>query len=204
MIQPGRQYGQICDLIDSNRSQSGSDNTSMSVAPSRISVEIRNNTNYGPLRIYYENDFNNGPNTTNSFRLRHFYGQWQNVLVGQTWTAWGDQDAIPDTVDFEGPNSWIFRLQPQVRYTYAMNKENNIAVSVEQPNTQMPGTVTSGTTAINVNNPIPDFVLRYRHEQSRFHIQNAWLFRDLGGFVNPGTDKHVFDGRHAVGCRDGL
>jgi len=172
----------------------GSDNTSMSVAPSRISVEIRNNTKYGPLRIYYENDFNNGPNTTNSFRLRHFYGQWQNILIGQTWSAWGDTDAIPDTVDFEGPNSWIFRLQPQVRYTYAMNKENNVAVSVEQPKSEMPGTVTAGTanTPINSNSPIPDFVVRYRHEQSRFHIQHAWLFRDLGGFVTPGTDKHVF------------
>ena len=172
----------------------GSDNTSMSVAPSRISVEIRNNTKYGPLRIYYENDFNNGPNTTNSFRLRHFYGQWQNILIGQTWSAWGDTDAIPDTVDFEGPNSWIFRLQPQVRYTYAMNKENNVAVSVEQPKSEMPGTVTAPTpaTAINSNSPIPDFVVRYRHEQSRFHIQHAWLFRDLGGFVTPGTDKHVF------------
>jgi len=172
----------------------GSDNTSMSVAPSRISVEIRNNTKYGPLRIYYENDFNNGPNTTNSFRLRHFYGQWQNILIGQTWSAWGDTDAIPDTVDFEGPNSWIFRLQPQVRYTYAMNKENNVAVSIEQPKSEMPGTVTAPTpaTAINSNSPIPDFVVRYRHEQSRFHIQHAWLFRDLGGFVTPGTDKHVF------------
>jgi len=172
----------------------GSDNTSMSVAPSRISVEIRNNTKYGPLRIYYENDFNNGPNTTNSFRLRHFYGQWQNILIGQTWSAWGDTDAIPDTVDFEGPNSWIFRLQPQVRYTYAMNKENNVAVSIEQPKSEMPGTVTAPTpaTAINANSPIPDFVVRYRHEQSRFHIQHAWLFRDLGGFVTPGTDKHVF------------
>ena len=167
----------------------------MSVAPSRISFEIRNNTNYGPLRIYYENDFNNGPNTTNSFRLRHFYGQWQNVLVGQTWSAWGDTDAIPDTVDFEGPNSWIFRLQPQVRYTYAMNKENIIiAASVEQPNSELQGTVTlpNGTSnTVNATSPIPDFVLRYRHEESRFHIQNAWVFRSLGGFVVPGTEKQV-------------
>ena len=86
----------------------GNDNTSLSVAPSRLSLELRNNTNYGPLRIYFENDFNNGPNTTNSFRLRHFYGQWQNILIGQTWSAWEDADVIPDTVDFEGPNSVDF------------------------------------------------------------------------------------------------
>ena len=172
----------------------GDDNTSMSVAPSRLSIEIRNNTKYGPLRIYYENDFNNGPNTTNSFRLRHFYGQWQNILVGQTWSAWEDADAIPDTVDFEGPNSWIFRLQPQIRYSYAMNKQNIVAVSVEQPNTELPATITrpSGTVNVNATSPTPDFVLRYRYEQSKFHIQNAWLFRSLGGFVGPEAEKQVF------------
>ena len=171
----------------------GNDNTSMSVAPSRLSLEVRNNTKYGPLRIYYENDFNNGPNTTNSFRLRHFYGQWQNVLVGQTWSAWEDADAIPDTVDFEGPNSWIFRLQPQLRYTYALNKQNFLAVSVEQPNTEQPGTVTlpGGPVTVNATSPIPDFVLRYRYEQDRFHIQNAWLFRSLGGFVGASNEKQV-------------
>ena len=173
----------------------GNDNTSMSVAPLRISFEIRNNTNYGPLRIYYENDFNNGPNTTPSYRLRHFYGQWQNILVGQTWSAWSDADAIPDTVDFEGPNAWLFRLQPQIRYTYAMNKENSIAMSVEQPTTEMQAiaTLPNGTVdTINPTSPIPDFVLRYRYEQSRFHIQNAWVFRSLGGFVTPGTEQQVF------------
>ena len=171
----------------------GNDNTSMSVAPSRLSLELRNNTKFGPLRIYYENDFNNGPNTTNSFRLRHFYGQWQNVLVGQTWSAWEDADAIPDTVDFEGPNSWIFRLQPQLRYTYALNKQNLLAVSVEQPNTELASTVTlpGGPVTVNATSPIPDFVLRYRYEQNRFHIQNAWLFRSLGGFVGASTEKQV-------------
>jgi hypothetical protein len=172
----------------------GNDNTSMSVAPSRLSLELRNNTNYGPLRIYYENDFNNAPNTTNSFRLRHFYGQWQNVLVGQTWSAWQDPDAIPDTVDFEGPNAQIFRFNPQIRYTYAMNKENIIAVSVEEPKTEVPGAVTlpSGLVNLNATSPIPDFVLQYRYVENWFHIQNAWLFRSLGGFVGPSNEKQVF------------
>ena len=171
----------------------GNDNTSLSVAPSRLSLELRNNTNYGPLRIYFENDFNNGPNTTNSFRLRHFYGQWQNILIGQTWSAWEDADVIPDTVDFEGPNSWIFRLQPQIRYTYAMNKENILAASVEQPNTELPSAVTlpGGSVNLNATSPIPDFVVRYRHEQDKFHIQNAWLVRSLGGFVGGSGEKQV-------------
>lgn len=172
----------------------GNDNTSMSVAPSRLSIELRSNTAHGPLRIYYENDFNNGPNATPAFRLRHFYGQWRNVLVGQTWSAWKDVDAIPDTVDFAGPAPMIFRLQPQIRYTYGISKENIVAVSVEQPTTEIPGTITTpiGASNITATAPIPDFVLRYRHEQSGFHIQNAWLFRSLGGFVGATSEQQVF------------
>jgi len=172
----------------------GNDNTNLSVAPSRLSIELRNNTKMGPLRIYYENDFNNGPNATPSFRLRHFYGQWLNVLVGQTWSAWKDVDAIPDTVDYAGPAPMIFRLQPQVRYTYEINKENIVAVSVEQPSTEMPGTVTTPTGAVTITptNPLPDFVFRYRYQHDKFHIQNAWLFRSLGGFAGATAEQQVF------------
>ncbi len=171
----------------------GNDNTSMSVAPSRLSIELRNNTAYGPLRIYYENDFNNGPNATNAFRLRHFYGQWANVLVGQTWSLWKDVDAIPDTVDFAGPASAIFLFQPQLRYTYGLNKENVVAMSVEQPSSAIPGTITTPTNTLNVTatSPIPDFVTRYRYQQDRFHVQTAWLFRSVGGFVGATGEEQV-------------
>lgn len=172
----------------------GNDNTSVSVAPSRLSIELRNNTRYGPLRIYYENDFNNGPNTTNAFRLRHFYGQWANLLVGQTWSLWKDVDAIPDTVDFAGPAPAIFLFQPQLRYTYGINKENVVAISVEQPSSAIPGTITTPTGTLNATatSPIPDFVTRYRYQQDRFHIQTAWLFRSIGGFVGATGEQQVF------------
>ena len=173
----------------------GNDNTSMSIVPSRLSFEFRNNPSFGgPMRIYYENDFANNPNNIPAFRLRHFYGQWSNVLVGQTWSAFQDADAFPDTVDFKGPNAMTFRLQPLIRYTHAINKENNIALSVEQPGTEASGTVNTptGPIAVTPTTPIPDFVLKYRYEESRFHIQNSWLFRSLGGFAGSQTENQVF------------
>lgn len=175
-------------------SNPGNDNSNLSVAASRLSIEMRNNTAYGPLRIYYENDFNNGPNSTPAFRLRHFYGQWMNVLVGQTFSTWKDVDAVPDTVDFQGPTGLISRFQPQIRYTHAINQNNILAAAVEQPTTEVPGTITTPTGAVNVTatNPLPDFVLRYRYQQNNFHIQNAWLFRSLGGFAGATAEEQVF------------
>lgn len=172
----------------------GNDNTSLSVVPSRLSIEFRNNPSFGgPVRIYFENDFAGNPDHTPAFRLRHFFGQWTNVLVGQTWTAFQDPDAIPDTVDFKGPNSLIIRLQPLIRYTHAINDENNVALSVEQPGTEGVTTITTPTGPINVTPtaPLPDFVLKYRYEQSRFHIQNSWIFRSVGGFYGSQAEKQV-------------
>lgn len=173
----------------------GNDSTSLSMVPSRIGIEFRNNPSFGgPVRIYFENDFANNPNNTPAFRLRHFFGQWSNILVGQTWSGFQDADAFPDTVDFKGPNSMVFRLQSQIRYTYAINNENNIALSVEEPGTESPGTFNTPTGPVTVTptTPLPDFILKYRHEQNRFHIQNSWLFRSLGGFNASQAEKQVF------------
>ena len=51
-------------------------------------------------------------------RMRHFYGQLANVLIGQTWTTFTDVDAFPDTLDIAG-RRWACRSlrQAQVRYT---------------------------------------------------------------------------------------
>lgn len=157
-------------------------NTSVSAAPSRLSFEIRSNLTPGILRIYYENDFNNGPDATFNYRVRHFYGQLKNLLVGQTWSTFEDADAIPDTVDFEGPNSWIFRLQPQIRYTYALSDQHHVSVSVEEPGTEAPATTPTGQT-ITATSPTPDFTVRYRYELKEFHIQTAGLFRSLATTV---------------------
>ena len=173
----------------------GNDSTSMSIVPSRLSFEFRSNHSFGgPMRIYYENDFANNPDNVPAFRLRHFYGQWSNVLVGQTWSAFQDADAFPDTVDFKGPNAMTFRLQPLIRYTHAINKENNIALSIEQPGTEAPTSVNTptGPVPITPTTPLPDFVLKYRYEESRFHIQNSWLFRSLGGFSGTQIERQVF------------
>jgi hypothetical protein len=172
----------------------GNDNTNISIAPSRINIELRSNTSYGPLRIFYENDFLGGPNSTPTYRLRHFYGQWVNLLVGQTFTAWRDVDAIPDTVDFQGPTSVILRFNPQIRYTYQISSAHLVAASVEQPNTEIPGTITApaGTVDIRATSPYPDFVLKYRYEHEAFHIQTAWLLRSLGGFAGASAEQQVF------------
>src|SRR4029078_11165746 len=60
--------------------------TTLHIRQTRINVDFRSPTTLGSdLRTFAEIDFF-GPNAPFDPRLRHFYGQLANFLVGQTWT----------------------------------------------------------------------------------------------------------------------
>jgi hypothetical protein len=83
----------------------------MSIRPSRLILETRTNTSSDALRTYIEVDFV-GPGNSVDLRIRHFWGQCKNGLVGQSWSTLSDSDVIPETADFNGPNAWIFNSIP--------------------------------------------------------------------------------------------
>jgi hypothetical protein len=74
-----------------------------------------------------EGDFN-----ASVFRLRHAYGEFGNLLVGQTWTNFMPLHAYPDTADFQGPAGITFARVAQVRYTFDNLGPVDAAVSIEQ------------------------------------------------------------------------
>jgi hypothetical protein len=69
----------------------------------------------------------------NSIRLRQYYEQYKNFLAGQTWSAFGDPDAFPDTLEFEGPPGMMATRQPTIRYTQPLGKEHSIAFPSRSP-----------------------------------------------------------------------
>jgi hypothetical protein len=167
-------------------------NYNMSVRASRLSLESRTDTSLDVLRTYIEVDFV-GPGNSVALRIRHMYGQLKNLLVGQAWSTFSDSDVIPETADFNGPNSWIFQFNPQVRYMYALNKENQVMVAVEQPDGGIPPTTPVTGQPITSTNPLPDFVVRYRRETDDNHFNTAGLFRSIGGVnTSTGQEAHVF------------
>ena len=171
--------------------------TNVQARQSRFNSEIRRPTPLGELRVFYENDFFGAGPTV--FHLRHLYGQVHNVLVGWTYSTFMDVDSLPDTLDFEGPGSMVYVTQPQFRYTLPVTKANSIAFSVEKPTTDInitnpnhPSVVATPTT------PIPDFVIRYRYEASKGHVQLGTVLRSVGGFA-PAETSSGFVSDHAFG-----
>lgn len=136
--------------INDTRAGNRTGRTYLTGRTSRLGVEASTPSPYGPIGVKIEGDFNNDPRTGNSavsgsaaniftqqatnsynFRLRHAYGQFGGLLIGQTWSTFMDIDNLPETVDFNGPIGATFIRQPQIRYTYPTKDAGSFTVAVE-------------------------------------------------------------------------
>lgn len=115
---------------------------------SRIWLGTRTPTSRGELRTYIEGDFfgadgNESSTNSHGFRLRHAYGVLGNLLAGQTWTNFFNEQAYPEMLDFGGPVGQIFVRQAQVRWTQKFAR-GDWSVSAENPEAVLavPGTAT--------------------------------------------------------------
>jgi hypothetical protein len=136
------------------------------------------------VKAYLEYDFL-GNYDRNSLRLRQFYAQYRNILVGQTWSSFGDPDAFPDTLEFEGPPGMMGTRQPMIRYTQPLNDVNSFGVSVEKSGTDTPFSTQYGTP---VGSSLrPDLVGFYRYEKPHGHLYFAAVSRSVGGVIPNST-----------------
>lgn len=176
----------------------GGERTSLQSKATRMSLEIRRPVPYdSSARIYYENDFfGDSSSGAMDYRLRHFYGQAWNFLIGQTYSAFQDIDVFPDVVDYQGPNGIVNRRQPQIRYTHPVYDygDNNLQLfaSIEQPDGKLDLDNNSSATDPSSVNHVPDGVLGFRWEGQPGHVKGAALFRDLSYESDNGPDGSAF------------
>jgi hypothetical protein len=159
-------------------------NATVSMRPSRFSAEFRQpvqgDETGDTVKAYLEYDFLGNYDRT-SLRLRQFYAEYKNLLVGQTWSAFGDPDVFPDTLEFEGPPGIIGLRQPMVRYTQPLNNSNRVGISVEKSGTDTPFSTQFGTPV--ASSLWPDLVAFYRYENKYGHLHFAFVSRSVGGVI---------------------
>lgn len=184
--QAGSYYGAYVPSSFPASPQPHTVNATVSARPSRFFTEIRQpvHNGEGTVKGYLEFDFLGNYERT-SLRLRQFYAQYKNVLAGQAWSAFGDADAFPDTLEFEGPPGMVAMRQPQVRYTQPLNRRHSIGLSVERSGVDTPFSTQYGSP---VGSSLwPDLVGFYRYENDYGHLQFAFLSRSVGGVVPNST-----------------
>lgn len=119
-----------------------------------------------------------------TFRLRHAYGSWGPLLVGQTNSVFMDGDIFPNTIDYWGPAGMVFLRNPQVRYTFKSGP-HEFALAAEKPGNDIdPGNIREFDpdlgSSIKNDEKMPDFTAHYRYDGGWGHVQLAGILRRVG------------------------
>jgi hypothetical protein len=136
----------------------------------RLSLGIAGAVGGRDLKLFVEGDFYGN---ADGFRLRHAYGEYGPLLVGQTWTTFMDEANIPNTIDFETPLAAPLVRHGLLRLTAKPSKRTQLALGIEESDPEvLPPTGVAGKT----EKTLPDFTGRFRFTNGRGHVQ-------LSGFV---------------------
>lgn len=148
----------------------GQQGTTISAKRSRVNLDMRMDSSVGQFRAFIEGDFA-GDGGTENYRLRHAYGQYNRFIIGKTWTAFKDNYAEPEDVDFEGLSAMIQLRQPQIRWSKVTESGNIYRVSLEDPQSSVTGGTSSST--------IPDLIGTFHRDRSRGHTRVGLVLRQI-------------------------
>lgn len=145
----------------------------------RLNLDLRRTTDWGPARLYVEADWFGDASYGFApggykFRLRHAFGQVQNFAAGYSFSGFMDNDALPDTLDFEGPGSAPYLTLASARYTWKVGANTSLGLGAEAPSAEVTAPVGGGRSTF------PDMTLRARYEAGRGHLQLSGVWRRLG------------------------
>ncbi len=152
-------------------------NFTMHARQTQFNLEVRRPSVLGTnLRFYFEFDFFGGGNGDYAFSLRQAYGQIGNTWAGFGYSAFMDADALPDTLDFEGPGGALFLFQAGVHQAFELGAGTSLWLALENPSSQITDVFDSSATGTQ---RLPDGVIRLRTEHHWGHVQLATLLRRL-------------------------
>jgi hypothetical protein len=134
-----------------------------------------------PIQGYINLDYDG-----ESVLVQEAYGRFNDIIVGKTWSAFCDSDALPQTIVMdEAPAGAVFRKQASFQYHYLHESGFMLGAALESPSSSdcyvartVNGDLLENGTAIQT---FPDVVgrVRYRFPDNWSNVQVATLFREL-------------------------
>ena len=163
--------------------------SSLSVKQSRFGVKgtLPTGASTPPVNFKFEFDmFGVGADAgKTTIRLRHAYGEWGQLLAGQTHSLFMDIDVFPNVIDYWGPPGMVFFRNVQVRWTAYRTANDSFAFAIEKPSND----VDSGNIrlvqgfenfVVQPDQTLPDFTGQFRHDDNWGHYQIAGILRRVG------------------------
>jgi hypothetical protein len=168
---------------------------------SRLFLTTRTGTAMGDLKVHVEGDIygaagNQKVSNSDSWRVRHAYGELGNFMAGQNWSTFMNAGVLPETMDFGGPAGQIFVRQAQVRWTQPFDW-GNLQLAAENPETW----VIDGRTGVSNSydtERVPDVVGRVNYNCDFGKFSLALMGRELRIDDNDIADDNTYGGAVSV------
>jgi hypothetical protein len=178
-------------VVDGESSDADDQQTTFTANASRFVLGSTTPTKAGKLSTFFSWDFNaNTTSASPNLRLRQAWGQIDDILfggdlrVGQVWTTWDDLEALPETMDFQGPNGSQQNRHPLIRWSRDLDDELTLWLALEQPDYN----ITDGSTPTG----IPDAIASLRWHGDWGHLKPAIIGRQIRGDSDAGGADTVF------------
>ncbi len=167
--------------------------TTFSIRQSRLSFSA-----FGPVKkvgdFYAILEFDLwGPDNSSNPRIRHAWislGKWG---FGQYWSNFMDSNIWPNLVDYWGPNAYVWTRQVQARFTQPLGKHGALAVSIEQPGSDVTFPEGSDWSSRNL---YPDFTASYTYtwDGGNSHLRIAGLLHPITYRGDANVTKNIIGG----------
>ena len=170
------------------------------VRQSRFGVKGTTPTPAGEIKTRFEFElFGTGVDAgQTTFRLRHFYGEWQHIIAGQTWSPFMDPDVFPNSIEYWGPNGMVFFRNVHIEYRPWVSGDSYATIAAERPGASADqGKYEDKIELQNVvaRFPAPDISANIHYAGPWGHVQLAGMFRyiawdDLA--MSPTVEGHAY------------
>lgn len=138
---------------------------------------VANNSTLGRVVAMFEADFR-GSNTGYTPRVRLAYVSLYGFTLGRDVTTFCDLNSSPQTIDFEGPNSYTLDYSTMIRYSHTFGRSFSMGIAAEMPHVS----ATYGESFTPIHQRVPDFPMYVQFNWGRranSHVRVTGLLRNM-------------------------
>ena len=148
----------------------------------RLGFEVTRKTNIGNIFIRLETDFaGEADGQDSAYRIRHAYAQFNNWLIGQTWSLFSNIRAQATSVNRVGAPGSISLRTPQIRYSFKIPWKNlraSAALEYSLPDVRESDSIADNN--INVQT-VPNLTARISSNNKFGHLQLSGIAAPITG-----------------------
>ena len=155
---------------------------------SRLAFEVTRKTDIGNIFIRLETDFaGQADGQSSAYRIRHAYAQFNEWLVGQTWSLFANVNAQAMSVNRVGAPGTISLRTPQIRYSFNIPyKKLKGSVAYEYSLPEVSQTDSISENYINVQT-VPNLTARLSSKEKFGYLQLSSIAAPITGLDTLGN-----------------